>query len=76
MEALPAADDQIGAFFRERHVEAMRAVAIILAVAQLERAMIQRALAESHGHLETAADRLGISRKGLFLKRRRLGLAN
>jgi transcriptional regulator with PAS, ATPase and Fis domain len=46
------------------------------AVAQLERAMIQRALAESHGHLETAADRLGISRKGLFLKRRRLGLAN
>lgn len=46
------------------------------AVAQLERAMIERALAESHGHLETAADRLGISRKGLFLKRRRLGLAN
>jgi len=46
------------------------------AVAELERAMIERALADSHGHLETAAERLGISRKGLFLKRRRLGLAN
>jgi DNA-binding NtrC family response regulator/tetratricopeptide (TPR) repeat protein len=44
------------------------------AVLRLEREMIQHALAVSQGHLETAAASLGISRKGLYLKRRRLGL--
>jgi DNA-binding NtrC family response regulator len=44
-------------------------------VEQLERAMIQHALETSDGHLETAARRLGISRKGLFLKRQRLEIA-
>ena len=41
---------------------------------QIERAAIERALAESRGRVEKAATLLRISRKGLFLKRRRLGL--
>lgn len=44
------------------------------AVTKLEREMIRQALQASDGHLETAASALGISRKGLYLKRRRLGL--
>jgi DNA-binding NtrC family response regulator len=44
------------------------------AVEQLERAMLQFALAAEGGHVERTAERLGISRKGLFLKRRRLRL--
>ena len=44
------------------------------AVADVERAFIERALAKSKGSLERAAQMLGISRKGLFLKRRRHGL--
>jgi DNA-binding NtrC family response regulator len=35
--------------------------------------MIGAALARTGGHLDDAARLLGISRKGLFLKRRRLG---
>jgi DNA-binding NtrC family response regulator len=46
------------------------------AVDAVERFMIDRALTAERGHLEGAARRLGISRKGLFLKRRRLGLAS
>jgi transcriptional regulator with PAS, ATPase and Fis domain/tetratricopeptide (TPR) repeat protein len=44
------------------------------AIEQVERLMISRALEGSNGNLEEAARRLGLSRKGLFLKRRRLGL--
>jgi DNA-binding NtrC family response regulator len=44
------------------------------AVETVERAVVQFALAAEGGHLERAAQRLAISRKGLFLKRRRLGL--
>jgi DNA-binding NtrC family response regulator len=40
----------------------------------VERAMVARALDRTHDHYEEAARRLGISRKGLFLKRRRWGL--
>jgi DNA-binding NtrC family response regulator/tetratricopeptide (TPR) repeat protein len=43
------------------------------AVSALERAMVLHALGEVDGRMEPAAGRLGISRKGLFLKRRRLG---
>jgi DNA-binding NtrC family response regulator len=43
------------------------------ATAHLERAQLQYALRESGGHLETAARLLGLSRKGLYLKRHRLG---
>jgi DNA-binding NtrC family response regulator len=43
------------------------------AVEALERAMIERAIARAGGRLEEAARLLGISRKGLFLKRRRWG---
>ncbi len=43
-------------------------------VARLEREMIKVALQASHGRVEAAAKALGISRKGLYLKRRRLGL--
>jgi transcriptional regulator with PAS, ATPase and Fis domain len=44
------------------------------AVDAIERVMILRALDRAHGNYETAARLLGISRKGLFLKRRRWGL--
>jgi DNA-binding NtrC family response regulator len=43
------------------------------AVAQLEHAMIRRTLRRVDGHVGLAASALGISRKGFYLKRRRLG---
>jgi transcriptional regulator with PAS, ATPase and Fis domain len=43
-------------------------------LAHVEREMIRAALKNSHGRLEIAAKALGISRKGLYLKRQRLGL--
>ena len=46
------------------------------ATEHLERTMILRALAASGGRLEDAARALGLSRKGLYLKRRRLGIAD
>lgn len=45
-----------------------------LAVELLEQTMVRNALTQSHGRVEEAARLLGISRKGLFLKRRRWGL--
>jgi transcriptional regulator with PAS, ATPase and Fis domain len=44
------------------------------AVDALEQTLVRRALERSHGRVEEAARLLGISRKGLFLKRRRWGL--
>jgi DNA-binding NtrC family response regulator len=44
------------------------------AVQHLERAMIQHGLKKCHGHMEETAALLGLSRKGLYLKRQRLGL--
>jgi DNA-binding NtrC family response regulator len=44
------------------------------AVEMLEQMMVRRALDRSHGRVEEASRLLGISRKGLFLKRRRWGL--
>jgi len=44
------------------------------AVEHIERAAIQRALAVTNGHLDEAARILGLSRKGLYLKRQRLNL--
>ena len=44
------------------------------AVEHIERAAIQRALAMTDGHLDEAARILGLSRKGLYLKRQRLNL--
>ena len=44
------------------------------AVELLEQTMVRSALDRSHGRVEEAARILGISRKGLFLKRRRWGL--
>jgi DNA-binding NtrC family response regulator len=44
------------------------------AVQHLEQLMVRRALERAHGRVEEASRILGISRKGLFLKRRRLGL--
>jgi transcriptional regulator with PAS, ATPase and Fis domain len=43
-------------------------------VARIERAMIRLALRDHHSNLDRAARALGISRKGLYLKRQRLGL--
>jgi DNA-binding NtrC family response regulator len=45
-----------------------------LAVEMLEQTMIRSALRQSRGRVEEAAKLLGISRKGLFLKRRRWNL--
>ncbi len=45
-----------------------------LALAEVERAFIERAMAQSQGRVSDAAQLLGISRKGLFLKRKKLGL--
>lgn len=42
------------------------------AVEEVERALIVRALSAAGGHMGAAAERLGVSRKGLLLKRRRL----
>lgn len=44
------------------------------ATEQLERAMVEHALRATHGRIESAAKLLGLSRKGLYLKRHRLGL--
>ena len=44
------------------------------AVEFLERTMVEAALNRTNGRLEEAAKILGISRKGLFLKRRRWGM--
>jgi transcriptional regulator with PAS, ATPase and Fis domain len=44
------------------------------AVDAIERVMVARALDRAHGNYENAAKLLGISRKGLFLKRRRWGM--
>jgi two-component system response regulator HupR/HoxA len=41
---------------------------------RIEREMIKAALREHRGKMEAAATALGISRKGLYLKRQRLGL--
>jgi DNA-binding NtrC family response regulator len=41
---------------------------------EIERAAITYALTATEGRTEEAATRLGLSRKGLYLKRRRLGL--
>jgi two-component system C4-dicarboxylate transport response regulator DctD len=43
-------------------------------LSRIEREMIRLALREHHGRVEAAAQALGISRKGLYLKRQRLGL--
>jgi hydrogenase-4 transcriptional activator len=43
-------------------------------LAHVEREMIRLALKKTHGRLDAAARSLGISRKGLYLKRQRLGL--
>jgi DNA-binding NtrC family response regulator len=44
------------------------------AVDLIEQAMVKRALERANGNYENAARLLGISRKGLFLKRRRWGM--
>jgi transcriptional regulator with PAS, ATPase and Fis domain len=44
------------------------------ALSRIEREMIKCALRDHHGKVEAAAKALGISRKGLYLKRQRLGL--
>jgi DNA-binding NtrC family response regulator len=43
-------------------------------LSKIEREMIKVALREHQGKVEAAAKALGISRKGLYLKRQRLGL--
>ncbi len=44
------------------------------AVQHVEQTMVKHALKACHGRVEEAAAKLGISRKGLYLKRRRFGI--
>ena len=44
------------------------------ATEHLERAMLQYALKQCGGRMEETAARLGLSRKGLYLKRQRFGI--
>jgi DNA-binding NtrC family response regulator len=46
------------------------------AIDELEKKFIERALDSSNGRVAEAAQLLGVSRKGLFLKRRRAGLVS
>ena len=46
------------------------------AVGELEEAMIRRGLKACNGHVGITAQRLGLSRKGLYLKRQRLGITD
>jgi DNA-binding NtrC family response regulator len=46
------------------------------ALEELERRFIEHALSASGGRVADAAQLLGLSRKGLFLKRRRCGLVS
>ena len=43
-------------------------------ISRIECEMIKAALQDNHGKVDAAARALGISRKGLYLKRQRLGL--
>jgi len=43
-------------------------------LARIERDMVRLALRDHHGKVDETARALGLSRKGLYLKRQRLGL--
>jgi DNA-binding NtrC family response regulator len=47
---------------------------LVPTLSRIEREMIKVALTSNHGRIEAAARALGISRKGLYLKRQRLGI--
>jgi DNA-binding NtrC family response regulator len=47
---------------------------LIPTLSRIEREMIKAALTTNDGKVDAAARALGISRKGLYLKRQRLGL--
>ncbi|MGE3842055.1 MAG: sigma 54-interacting transcriptional regulator, partial [Vicinamibacterales bacterium] len=64
-----------GAGPAEAHVSIPLDQPLDAAIEQLERALITHALGVEGGHMDRVATRLGLSRKGLFLKRRRLGVA-
>jgi len=53
---------------------APRAANLALAVERVEREMIQAALDQSAGNISETARVLGLTRRGLYLKLRRLGL--
>jgi DNA-binding NtrC family response regulator len=62
----PASDDrQIAVPLRDK---------LIPTLAKIESEMIKLALRDTGGKVDAAAKALGISRKGLYLKRQRLGL--
>jgi len=46
------------------------------AIDELERKFIETAMSAANGRVADAAEMLGLSRKGLFLKRRRRGLVS
>ena len=76
-ELHPKAADAAGAPASDRPEMRVAVAAngtLAAAVGTVERAMIERALRATDGRVEDAARLLGLSRKGLFLKRRRLGI--
>ena len=52
----------------------LQAASLAAAVEHLERDLIQAALDRSHGNISETARQLGLTRRGLYLKLRRLGL--
>lgn len=57
-----------------QHIEVPLRSRLLPVLSSVEREMIKVALHDSGGKLDAAAKALGISRKGLYLKRQRLGL--
>jgi DNA-binding NtrC family response regulator len=55
--------------------KARGATSLAAAIEQIERDMIQAALDRNRGNISASARLLGLTRRGLYLKLRRLGLA-
>jgi hydrogenase-4 transcriptional activator len=59
---------------RDAELVVPRGATLPSTIARIEREMIRAALREHHGNMDASAKALGVSRKGLYLKRHRLGL--
>lgn len=71
---LPRSENRAGARSARDKVTISADQSLPAAIEEVERALIIRALLAAGGRLNAAAGRLGVSRKGLLLKRRRLNI--
>lgn len=71
---LPRSENRAGARSARDTVTISADQPLPAAIEEVERALIIRALLAAGGRLNAAAGRLGVSRKGLLLKRRRLNI--